>query len=143
LPPRQEGVSRAPLVGLPESEELCACRAPDVQPVRCVLDVWLEGPCSRRSRSRFAPPLNQSPFVPAEAGTQGPQTRSRASSTRYVLERIQVLGPRFRGDERNKRRCKLSSSRSKMLPVRSRPRRRRRGTVAARRARAGTDPRSS
>jgi hypothetical protein len=27
-----------------------------------------------------------SPFVPAKAGTQGPQARSRASSTRYALD---------------------------------------------------------
>src|SRR5690242_8183989 len=40
----------------------------------------------------FAPPLNQSPFIPAKAGIQGPRTRPK-------------LGPRFRGDERE-RRCK-------------------------------------
>jgi hypothetical protein len=39
---------------------------------------------------RFALLLIQSPFVPAEAGTQKPSTLTSQS-----------LGPRFRGDERN------------------------------------------
>jgi hypothetical protein len=41
-----------------------------------------------RDEFRFAPPLNQSPFVPAEAGTQEPENSAKE------------LGPRFRGDER-------------------------------------------
>ena len=46
---------------------------------------------------RFAPPLNQPPFVPAEVGTQGLENSAKE------------LGPRFRGDERNQRRYKLIS----------------------------------
>jgi len=44
----------------------------------------------KRDEFRFALPFNQSPFVPAEAGTQKPSTFASQS-----------LGPRFRGDERN------------------------------------------
>jgi hypothetical protein len=40
-----------------------------------------------RDEFRSAPPLNQSPFIPAKAGIQG-------------RESGQELGPRFRGDER-------------------------------------------
>src|SRR5262245_43829380 len=35
--------------------------------------------CLERHEFRFAPPLNQSPFVPAEAGTQGPNTQTSPS----------------------------------------------------------------
>jgi hypothetical protein len=43
-----------------------------------------------RDEFRFALLLIQSPFVPAEAGTQKPSTLTSQS-----------LGPRFRGDERD------------------------------------------
>src|SRR5262245_52307289 len=51
-----------------------------------------------RDEFRFAPPLNQSPFVPAEAGTQGPRTRPKSWVPRGRTE--------LRGD------CKVSSSRA-------------------------------
>jgi hypothetical protein len=54
----------------------------------------------KRDEFRFALSLNQTPFVPAEAGTQKPSPFASQS-----------LGPRFRGDER-KRRPKLTSSRA-------------------------------
>ena len=60
---------------------------------------------SKRERDefRFAPPLNQSPFVPAEAGTQEPRTRPK----NWV--------PASAGTNGIKRRFKLSSSRSSWL----------------------------
>src|SRR5712671_1571249 len=75
LPRRGEGAITA--AALHATAARCTARASDA--------VMLE-----RCELRFARPLNQSPLVPAKAGTQGPSTHS-----------FQRLGPRFCGDERN------------------------------------------
>ena len=46
-------------------------------------------PMLERDEFRYAPPLNQSPFIPVKAGSGGPRKLN------------QKLGPRFRGDERD------------------------------------------
>ncbi len=54
-----------------------------------------------RDEFRFVPPLNQSQFVPAEAGTQGPKSAFTRVFNALCTQALPNLGPRFRGDERN------------------------------------------
>src|SRR5215831_18786651 len=72
------------------------CRGPSQSVRRRVTRATL-----KRNEFRFAPPLNKSPFVPAEAGTQGPRTRPK----NWVPASAGTNGNKF----------KLSSSRSAAL----------------------------
>src|SRR5262245_19952352 len=62
-----------------------------------------------RDEFGFAPPLNQSPIIPAKAGIQGPRTRAKE------------LGPRFRGDERNLGAIDVTAHRAASRMTRSMP----------------------